>query len=216
MSEPALAGVGPIRILLVDDHQLVRDGLRAKIGDTPGLEVVGEAGTGAQALALAAAARPDLALVDIGLPDMTGLELTQALLAARPELKVLLLSMYDDREYVLGGLRAGAKGYVLKDAPSNEIILALEAVAKGGVFYSAAAAASLAAASTATPTLTEREKEVLILLAQGECNKGVAQRLDLSVRTVETHRLNLRRKLGIETPAGLTSYAIKQGWTRVR
>lgn len=205
-----------LRLLLVDDHQLVRDGLRAKLEDTPGLEVVGEAGTGAEALALAASAGPDLALVDVGLPDMTGLELTRALLERTPALKVLILSMYDDREYVLGGLRAGAKGYVLKDAPSSEIIAALEAVAAGGVFYSAAAAASLAAASTATPTLTEREKQVLILLSQGECNKGVAQRLELSVRTVETHRLNLRRKLGIETPAGLTSYAIKQGWTKVR
>jgi DNA-binding NarL/FixJ family response regulator len=204
-----------IRLLLVDDHQLVRDGLRARLGDEADIEVVGEAGTGQEALSAAAILRPDLALVDIGLPDISGIQLTTTLNDRFPELRVLILSMYDNREYVLSALRAGACGYVLKDAPSNEIISAIKGVAVGCTYYSTTVAKALAAAGTLPPLLTDREKEVLILLAQGDSNKRVAQKLDVSVRTVETHRLNLRRKLGIETPAGLTSYALKQRWIEV-
>ena len=212
---PADKEIQTIRLLLVDDHQLVRDGLRARLGDTPGLEIVGEAGNGQEALSAAAILRPDLALVDIGLPDISGIQLTGTLNDRLPETRVLILSMYDNREYVLSALRAGARGYVLKDAPSSEIIAAIKAVAAGGVYYSTAVAAALAVAGTALPLLTDREKQVLILLAEGDSNKRVAQKLEVSVRTVETHRLNLRRKLGIESPAGLTSYAIKQGWIKV-
>ena len=201
-----------IRLLLVDDHQLVRDGLRARLGEEADIEVVGEAGTGQEALSAAAILRPDLALVDIGLPDISGIQLTTTLNDRFPEIRVLILSMYDNREYVLSALRAGACGYVLKDAPSSEIISAIKGVAVGGTYYSTTVAKALAVAGTTPPLLTDREKEVLILLAQGDSNKRVAQKLDICVRTVETHRLNLRRKLGIETSAGLTNYALKQRW----
>lgn len=203
-----------IRLLLVDDHQLVRDGLRARLGDIPEIDIVGEAANGEQALAAAETLRPDLALVDIGLPDINGIELTTALAQRCPELRVLILSMYDSQGYVMSAMRAGARGYVLKDAPSAEIIAAIRAVAAGGVYFSSALTAALSTQADDATALTEREREVLILVAQGDSNKRIAQKLDVSVRTVETHRLNLRRKLGIETAAGLASYALKRGWIR--
>lgn len=206
--------VARIRLLLVDDHQLVRDGLRARLGDIPEIDIVGEAATGQQALSAAETLRPDLALVDVGLPDINGIELTEALAHRRPDLRVLILSMYDSQGYVMSAMRAGARGYVLKDAPSAEIIAAIRAVAAGGAYFSSALTAALATHQDDATALTEREREVLILVAQGDSNKRIAQKLDVSVRTVETHRLNLRRKLGIETAAGLASYALKRGWIR--
>ena len=204
-----------IRILLVDDHQLVRDGLHSRLGETPGIEVVGEAGTGSEALALAAELRPDLVLLDIGLPDMSGLDVAAQLADVAPGSRALMLSMYDNREYVISAIRAGAAGYVLKDASSKEIITAIRAVAAGGSYYSAPLTTALATGGSEPPLLTEREREILILVAQGNSNKRIAQQLDVSVRTVETHRLNLRKKLGVETPAGLIRYALQQGWIKV-
>lgn len=203
-----------IRLLLVDDHQLVRDGLRARLGDIDEIEIVGEAANGQEALAAAQSLQPDLALVDVGLPDINGIELTSALGQQCPGMRVLILSMYDSQGYVLSAVRAGARGYVLKDAPSSEIIAAIRAVAAGGVYFSSALTSALSAPLSETPVLTEREREVLILVAQGDSNKRIAQKLDVSVRTVETHRLNLRRKLGIVTAAGLTNYALKRGWIK--
>jgi DNA-binding NarL/FixJ family response regulator len=207
--------VAAIRILLVDDHQLVRDGLHSRLGETPGIDVVGEAGTGSEALALAAALRPDLVLLDIGLPDMSGLDVAAQLADVAPGSRALMLSMYDNREYVISAIRAGAAGYVLKDASSKEIITAIRAVAAGGSYYSAPLTTALATGGSEPPVLTEREREILILVAQGNSNKRIAQQLDVSVRTVETHRLNLRKKLGVETPAGLIRYALQQGWIKV-
>lgn len=204
-----------IRVLLVDDHQLVRDGLHSRLGETPGIEVVGEAGTGQEALALAASLQPDLVLLDIGLPDMSGLDVAAKLGEVAPGTRALMLSMYDNREYVLSALRAGAAGYVLKDATSKEIIAAIRAVAAGASYCSASLTTALATGGSEPPTLTEREREILILVAKGNSNKRIAQQLDVSVRTVETHRLNLRKKLGIETPAGLIRYALQQGWIKV-
>jgi DNA-binding NarL/FixJ family response regulator len=204
-----------IRILLVDDHQLVRDGLHSRLGETPGIEVVGEAGTGSEALSLAAELRPDLVLLDIGLPDMSGLDVAAQLADVAPGSRALMLSMYDNREYVISAIRAGAAGYVLKDASSKEIITAIRAVAAGGSYYSAPLTTALATGGSEPPLLTEREREILILVAQGNSNKRIAQQLDVSVRTVETHRLNLRKKLGVETPAGLIRYALQQGWIKV-
>ncbi len=204
-----------IRVLLVDDHQLVRDGLHSRLGETPGIEVVGEAGSGAEALALAASLQPDLVLLDIGLPDMSGLDVAAKLAEVAPGSRALMLSMYDNREYVLSALRAGAAGYVLKDATSREIIAAIRAVAAGASYCSASLTTALATGGSEPPTLTEREREILILVAKGNSNKRIAQQLDVSVRTVETHRLNLRKKLGIETPAGLIRYALQRGWIQV-
>ena len=206
---------GDIRVLLVDDHQLVRDGLRSRLGETPGITVVGEAGTGQEALRLAAQLNPDLVLLDIGLPDISGLEVAEQLPEAAPNARALMLSMYDNREYVISAIRVGAAGYVLKDASSKEIIAAIRAVAAGGSYYSGQITATLATGGSEPPLLTEREREILILVAQGNSNKRIAQQLDVSVRTVETHRLNLRKKLGIETPAGLIRYALQQGWIKV-
>lgn len=209
------AGIPDIRVLLVDDHQLVRDGLHSRLAETAGITIVGEAGSGQEALALAASLQPDLVLLDVGLPDMSGLDVAAKLAEVAPNTRALMLSMYDNREYVLSALRAGAAGYVLKDAASKEIIAAIRAVAAGASYCSASLTTALATGGSEPPPLTEREREILILVAKGNSNKRIAQQLDVSVRTVETHRLNLRKKLGIETPAGLIRYALQQGWIKV-
>jgi len=202
----------PIRIVLVDDHALVRAGVRALLGTIERFAVVGEAGSGAEALELLARLDPDILLVDIGLKDMNGLELTALIAERAPRTRVLILSMYDNREYVSTSLRVGAAGYVLKDAPSAEIIAAVEALAVGGRFYSQAIAARLGEGSTGEHELTPRERQVLLLMAQGLNNKAMAQQLQLSVRTVETHRLSIRRKLDIQKPADLVRHARDYGW----
>lgn len=199
-----------IRLLLVDDHPLVRDGLRARLDAMAHLHVVGEAGNGQDALTLAASLQPDVMLVDIGMKEMNGLVLTEHLSAQHPAIRVLILSMYDNPEYVSRAMCAGARGYVLKDAGSHEIIAAIDAVAAGGSYYSAGVAPIPRRPSG--PCLSEREREVLILLAQGLSNKAIALQLDISVRTAETHRLSVRRKLEIDSAAGLAKFAIEQGW----
>lgn len=202
----------PIRILLVDDHALVRAGVRALLGTIERFVVVGEAGSGAEALDLLTRLDPDILLVDIGLKDINGLELTALIAERAPRARVLILSMYDNREYVSTSLRVGAAGYVLKDAPSEEIIAAVEALAVGGRFYSSAIAARLGEGGTSDGDLTPRERQVLLLMAQGLNNKTMAQQLGLSVRTVETHRLSIRRKLDIQKPADLVRHAREYGW----
>lgn len=201
----------PIRIALVDDHSLVRDGIRALLGVRPSFDVVGEAENGAQALDLCGRVSPDILLVDIGLKDMNGLELTRLLRIQYPDIKILILSMYDNHEYIATSIRAGASGYVLKNAPSKEIIAAIEAIATGGTFYSAEVALKLATRKPDETELTPRESQVLIGLAQGLNNKTIARELAISVRTVETHRLSIRRKLNVDKPAGLVKYAMEHG-----
>jgi len=202
----------PIRIVLVDDHALVRAGVRALLGTIERFAVVGEASSGAEALELLSSLEPDILLVDIGLKDINGLELTALITERAPRARVLILSMYDNREYVSTSLRVGAAGYVLKDAPSEEIIAAVEALAVGGRFYSRAIAARLGEGGPSEGELTPRERQVLLLMAQGLNNKAMAQRLHLSVRTVETHRLSIRRKLDIQKPADLVRHAREYGW----
>ncbi|AWM92366.1 DNA-binding response regulator [Pseudomonas sp. 31-12] len=201
----------PIRVALVDDHSLVRDGIKALLAVMAPLEVVGEAESGAQAIEMVGRCQPDLLLVDISLRDMNGLELTRVLRAQYPSLKVLVLSMYDNYEYVSESVRAGASGYVLKNSPSREIIAAIEAIASGGTFYSAEIAQRLIAEKSTDNELTPRESQVLYKMAQGLNNKEMARELDISVRTVETHRLSIRRKLNIDKPAALVKYAIDHG-----
>ncbi|HEY9238374.1 MAG TPA: response regulator transcription factor [Burkholderiaceae bacterium] len=203
----------PIRLVIVDDHSLVRDGLRARMAVVAGLEVVGEAGSGAEALVLAAQLLPDLMLVDVGMRGMNGIELATALRERHPAIRVLMLSMYDNREYVLSAIRAGARGYVLKESPTEEILAAISAVWSGGTYFSAQVSSVVAERGTSAPQLTAREHEVLLLLAHGRSNKVVAQRLDISVRTVETHRLSLRRKLGVDSASDLLKIAVTNGWT---
>ncbi|MDI3275521.1 response regulator [Pseudomonas sp. MDT1-16] len=201
----------PIRVALVDDHALVRDGIKALLAVMAPLEVVGEAESGAQAIEMVGRCQPDLLLVDISLRDMNGLELTRVLRSQYPSLKVLVLSMYDNNEYVSESVRAGASGYVLKNSPSREIIAAIEAIASGGTFYSAEIAQRLIADKGTDNELTPRESQVLYKMAQGLNNKEMARELDISVRTVETHRLSIRRKLNIDKPAALVKYAIDHG-----
>jgi DNA-binding NarL/FixJ family response regulator len=201
----------PIRVALVDDHALVRDGIKALLAVMAPLEVVGEAESGADAIEMVGRCQPDLLLVDISLRDMNGLELTRVLRSQYPLLKVLVLSMYDNNEYVSESVRAGASGYVLKNSPSREIIAAIEAIASGGTFYSAEIAQRLIADKNTDNELTPRESQVLYKMAQGLNNKEMARELDISVRTVETHRLSIRRKLNIDKPAALVKYAIDHG-----
>jgi len=201
----------PIRVALVDDHSLVRDGIKALLSVMAPLEVVGEAENGADAIEMVGRCQPDLLLVDISLKDMNGLELTRLLRSQYPSLKVLVLSMYDNYEYVSESVRSGASGYVLKNAPSREIIAAIEAIASGGTFYSAEIAQRLIADKSTDNELTPRESQVLYKMAQGMNNKEMARDLDISVRTVETHRLSIRRKLNIDKPAALVKYAIDHG-----
>ncbi|MFS2067923.1 response regulator [Pseudomonas sp. CT11-2] len=201
----------PIRVALVDDHSLVRDGIKSLLAVMASLEVVGEAENGADAIEMVGRCQPDLLLVDISLKDINGLELTRLLRSQYPSLKVLVLSMYDNYEYVSESVRSGASGYVLKNAPSREIIAAIEAIVSGGTFYSAEIAQRLIADKSTDNELTPRESQVLYKMAQGLNNKEMARELDISVRTVETHRLSIRRKLNIDKPAALVKYAIDHG-----
>ena len=203
----------PVRLIIVDDHSLVRDGLRARLSVVPGLQVIGEAASGAEALALADADAPDLMLVDVGMRGMNGIELATALRRRHPAIRVLMLSMYDNREYVLSAIRAGARGYVLKESPTEEIIAAISAVWSGGNYFSAQVANLVAQAGASASQLTGREHEVLLLLAHGRSNKLVAKQLAISVHTVETHRLSLRRKLGVDSASELLKIAVTNGWT---
>lgn len=202
---------GRIRIGLVDDHSLVRDGIKSLLAIVDTVEVIGEAENGHEALHLVEQFQPDLLLVDIGLKDMNGLELTRRLKQHSPFLKILILSMYDNFEYVSESIRSGASGYVLKNSPSREIIAAIEAIASGGTFYSADIAQKLIADKDTDKELTPRESEVLYKMVQGMNNKEMARDLDISVRTVETHRLSIRRKLNIDKPAALAKYALDHG-----
>ena len=199
-----------IRILLVDDHPLVRDGLRARLEASPRLRVVGEAGSSQEALEQAGACRPDLVLMDVNMKGGSGIEATARLVDRYPGIAVLILSMHDKPEYVPQAMQAGARGYVLKDAPGKDIVLAIDTVIGGGIYYSAALARQLASPATPDSLLTLREQEVLKHIAAGESNKQIARALDLSVRTVETHRLNIKRKLGIEGQAELIRYAVQR------
>lgn len=207
-----------IHIMLVDDHPLVRDGLRARLEAQSHLRVAAEAGTAEEALALARqhatgqhqSQHPiDLVLMDINMRGTNGIEATARFRDQHPGIAVLILSMHDKLEYVSQAMQAGARGYVLKDAPAKDIILAIDTVIAGGIYYSAALARQLARPLVQDKQLTVREQDVLRHLADGQSNKQIAKALDLSVRTVETHRLNIKRKLGIDGQAELIKFAVQ-------
>jgi DNA-binding NarL/FixJ family response regulator len=201
-----------MRILLVDDHALVREGLRALLADHPHSEVIGEAGDVDSARQAVQHLQPDLVLMDVSIRQGSGIALTGELTRANPQLAVLMLSMYDNLEYVHEALRAGARGYVLKDGPSSDILAAIDAVAAGDTGVGLAnrlPPPGLAAPRSALSALSEREQEILRCLARGLSSKQIAGQYDLSVRTVETHRQNIRRKLRIEGQAELIRYAVE-------
>lgn len=198
------------RILLVDDHPLVREGLRARLSQTPDIEVVGEAGDAEQAFARVAMLQPDLVLMDVGMKQVNGIVLTAQLREKHPALRVLMLSMYDNPEYVHRALAAGAKGYVLKEAPSEEIVEAILAVVAGRQFLGSGLAATAGRPDGGRPLLSARESEILNCLAAGLASRQIAESLGMSVRTVETHRQNIRRKLGLAGQAELIKYAVER------
>lgn len=202
----------PIRILIADDHELVRDGIRARLKKVPELEVVGEATNGREALDLARQHEPDVLLMDVSMPVMNGLEAATQLKKDLPQIAVLILSVYDNPEYVQGVVQAGARGYILKDISSVEMVTAINSVAKGGYYFSSAVGPTLVGAGTSAPVedpygLTDRERQVLTAIAKGQPNKEVAKELGISVRTVESHRLNLREKVGSKNAAQLYKVA---------
>jgi DNA-binding NarL/FixJ family response regulator len=200
-----------VHILLVDDHPLVRDGLRARLETIPHFAVVAEAGSATEALEQAGKQNIDLALMDINLSGgMNGIELTGRFNTLFPEIAILMLSMHDKAEYVMQAIQAGARGYVLKDAPAIDIITAIDTVMSGGIYYSAGLAKQLSRPMPPAMLLTPREREVLQCIATGKSNKHIAREMNLSVRTVETHRLNIKRKLGIEGQADLIRFALEQ------
>ncbi|WP_236590937.1 response regulator [Neptunomonas japonica] len=208
-----------IRVLLVDDHPLVLDGINACLSSQEGIEVVGQANNGLEALELAEALIPDVVLMDVSMPVMNGLEATKELKIRFPDFRVLILSMHENREYILQLIQSGAAGYVLKDVSSEELVKAIEVVHQGGTYFSSRASETLvkhfdsgrrhAVIDDSRPNLTKREETVLKLLAEGGSNKDIARQLDISVRTVETHRQNIKQKLNIQTAAGLAKYAIE-------
>jgi len=206
-----------IRLLLADDHPVVRNGLRAFIGKVKHLELIGEATNGGEAYNLALKLAPDILLMDISMPEMDGLVVAEKLRKEAPAVKVIILSMHSSREYVTRIVQAGARGYVLKNAPSEELLHAIDAVASGEAFFSPDVARLVLnqyvneSGETPLEKLTAREREVLILIAGGGSNKEIAVKLNLGVRTVETHRERVMRKLDIHSVAGLTKFAISHG-----
>lgn len=208
---------GKIRVLLVDDHALFREGIRMILEAQPDIEVVGEAGDGEQALTLLEKTRPDVVILDIAMPGLDGLETTKRIKATHPKVRILALTMHDHKEYVLPMLRLGASGYVVKRAAASELVQAIRSVYRDESYlYPSVARALLeeyrrSALPEEDDGLTGREKEVLRLIAEGLTNQEIASRLYISVRTVETHRKNLMEKLGLHTAADLVRYAIRKG-----
>jgi DNA-binding NarL/FixJ family response regulator len=209
-----------LRVLLADDHAVVREGLKAMINGQPGLEVVGEAADGPEALAKAADLDPDVIVVDVSMPGMNGAQVTARLKEARPDRKVLALTVHEDRSYLRRLLEAGASGYVLKQSAASEIVHAIRAVAAGGTYIDPALAGSVVGsfvgraedAESPSNGLSEREEEVVSLIAQGYSNKEIAARLKLSVKTVETYKARSLEKLGLRSRVDIVKYATQRGW----
>lgn len=209
------------RVLLADDHEIFVEGLRSLLSKEPQLEVVGAVTDGGQAVRQVREQEPDVVIMDLSMPDMSGIEATQLIKTERPAVKVLCLSMHSDRGFVMGALDAGASGYVLKDGAKRELLEAIRAVTAGQVYLSPCVARMVVEAAKsngATPALslvTKRERQVLKLLAQGSTSKEIADRLHLSVKTVGTHRNHIMEKLNIHSIAELTKFAIREGLTSV-
>ena len=207
-----------IRLVICDDHPLFREGLRAILRGQPAFDVVGEAGNGIEAVDVTRSLRPDVVLMDVDMPELSGLEATRRIVEARMPSKVLILSLYDDEDLIAGCLDAGAAGYVLKDGPTSQLLFAIEAVHRGERYMSPRALSVVVdhareggkGTGTRYDLLTDREREVLRLLADGFSSKDLAARLSLSVKTVDAHKYNLMRKLDIHNRAGLVKYAIRK------
>jgi DNA-binding NarL/FixJ family response regulator len=211
------------RIMLVDDHEVVRQGLRSLLERQDGFTIVAEARDGHSALRLAAEVAPDIVIMDVRMPDLNGVDATRQMVAARPGLRVIALSAQADAQSTSEMLRAGASGYVLKESAFEELVTAINAVAEGKVYLSPAITGDVVRGfvnggpdhnrSSVYTALSPREREVLQLTAEGHSTKAVANLLHVSVKTIETHRRNIMEKTGIDSVAGLTRYAIREGIT---
>jgi DNA-binding NarL/FixJ family response regulator len=207
----------PIRVLVVDDHAVVRSGIRLLLAREDDIEPVGEAGTGREAIFEARSLKPDVVLMDVVMPDQTGLEALPQLLHEHPDMKVLLLSMQDDPRYVREAFAAGASGYVLKEAADAEVVNAIREVARGRRYVNPELGARLMAADAEaqrraeSDPLSDRERQILRLLALGHTNQEIARQLYISVRTAETHRAHIMRKLNVSSRADLVRYAMANG-----
>ena len=212
--------MSPIRVLLADDHGVVRKGLCHVLQKSPGFEVVGEAADGREAVALAEQLNPDVVVMDIAMPQLNGIDATAQIVKRNPRVGVVILSMHSDETYLVRALSAGARGYLLKDSADDDLVRAVEAVFQGKPFFSPAIAQTLLDdymrqlqqrdLADSYDLLTDREKEVLQLLAGGKSNKEVATLLDLSLYTVETHRAHLMQKLNLHNTAEIVLYAVRK------
>jgi two-component system, NarL family, response regulator NreC len=210
-----------IRILLADDHNVMRAGLKLLLENHPGFKVISEASDGNQAVANAAAVKPDVAVLDIAMPNLNGIEAAQRISAQLPQTSIIILSMHSDEGYVLRALKAGARGYLLKDSAESDLIHAITAVSEGKAFFSPEISKVLAedyvreinvrGADDRYDLLTSRERELLQLLVEGKSNKDIATLLNLSLYTVETHRRNLQAKLNLHSFPELILYAVRKG-----
>ena len=215
----------PSSVLLVDDHKIMRDGIRAILGRDPELRVVGEAENGSDALQFVKTNRPDLVLMDIGLPGLNGVETTSEILRHHPECKVVILSMYEDENTVVGAIRSGARGFILKKVSDNDLLEALRVVVQGGAYLSPQVSDRLLSriqkgdldsrpSAGALSVLSPREIQVLRLVADGKTSKEIATMLDLSEQTVRSYRKTMMKKLGVNNVAGLTQLALSAGLTQ--
>jgi DNA-binding NarL/FixJ family response regulator len=215
-----------MKILLADDHKVLRSGLRRILEEQPDLEVVGEAGDGREAVDLASSLQPDIVVMDIAMPQMNGMEATRQIVLRNPRINVLILSMYSDENYIVQVLRAGARGYLLKDSAEDDLINAVRSVNSGQPFFSPRIAKLLVgdsmqrlrdeAASDTYELLTPREREVLQLIAEGKSNKEVATALFVSPTTIETHRARIMDKLDLHSTAEIVLYAVRKGIVQMK
>lgn len=198
-----------IKVLLVDNHPLVLDGLKKVLETFSHIEIVGTAGLALTGLEIAASLQPAVVLMDINMPKLNGIDAIELFKREVPKCRVVMLSMHDTREYISSSVARGASGYILKDVPTVEIVAAIEAVAEGGTYFSSGVREALVDPKPMdTGPLTSREHAVLLLIADGKSNRDIAESLNASVATVETHRKNLKKKLGVTTTAGLVRYVL--------
>lgn len=214
----------PIRIVLCDDHQIIREGLRSLLEKQPDMNVVGEALNGLEAIKLVADKKPDIVILDIAMPEMNGIAAARRIFADHPKIKILALSMHSDHHFVTEMLEAGASGYMMKDSAFGELTTAIRTIISGGLFISPHIAVDVLNefSRRATPSrlskhhiiqLSQREKEILQLISEGHSTKEIASKINVSIKTVETHRQHIMQKVGIHNVAALTKYAVREGIT---